>query len=183
MRARVRMARHVPGPEARYAQRRFRPHRLIFATGDRSPRSPRKANALGLTIRGFFISGVRKGSLVSRSKPLSRLHRAPEASGHLLARGRENREALHAPCLDASARAAAGCTRNELAFLTRRQCGAPFERSTAAWVHSPIRCARHCRGVCRGSQESVPRTTLAQLGRAANSFRRSPVRIRHVTTG
>ena len=159
MPARVRMPGHAARPQARSAQRRFHPNQLIFATGDRSPRSPRHANALGLIIRGFFIFGVRKGLSESLYRDCIAL---PKHPGFCWPEAGKTAKALHAPCLDASARAAARCTRNELAFLTRRQCGTSFKRSTAAWVHLPIRCARRCRGVCRGSQEGVPRKTMAE---------------------
>ena len=129
-----------------------------------TPISRGHANALGFQHPGAFFFGVRAKDIHTIN---TRLHRAPEASWLLLARGRENREGAKAPCLDASARAAAGCTRNELGFLTRRQCGT----STNDPQRNGLACPSGARGTAvayAGGRETVFReATLAQLGRAA----------------
>ena len=85
--ARVRMARRAVASR-HAALLRLHLHRLILShRGDRSPRSPEATRTpSGSSTRGRFVSGVRKGI---HHTIKTRLHRAPEASGLLLARGRE----------------------------------------------------------------------------------------------
>ena len=119
-----------------------------------APISRGNANALGFQHPGaFFFSAFAKGS-ITRS---TRVHRAPEASGHAGPRQGKPRRRRDAPCLDASARAARATQRTRIGFFDEKPM-----RNTGRTVHSgagslPARCARRCRGVCRGSGEGVPR--------------------------
>ena len=89
--ARVRTARCADAPNQQAELFRHHHHRLILLhRGDRSPRSPEATRTpSGSSTRGRFVFGVRAREIHTIK---TRLHRAPEASGLLLARGREIRE-------------------------------------------------------------------------------------------
>lgn len=157
--ARVRMARRAVA--SRHAELlRLHLHRLIPPhRGDRSPRSPEATRTpSGSSTRGRFVSGVRKGI---HHTIKTRLHRAPEASGHCWPEAGKRREGAgmrrawmlrHGRQADAVAHGLA---------LSIHVGGANAEhRSNGPQRHGfarPVRCARRCRGVCRGSGEGVPR--------------------------
>lgn len=95
------------------------------------------------------------------------------------------REAL---CPDASARAVRRATATHRALAparigvwrqtSMRSIGRRFRSGTGS---HPVRCARPCRGVCRGTQDGVSKTTaLAQRQERRTQVRRSPVRVRYV---
>ena len=54
---------------------------------------------------------------------------------------------------------------NGLPRFATRQCGVPFDRIVAVRVHTPVRCARRCRGVCLDRNEGIP-ADASSVGRA-----------------
>lgn len=140
--------------------------------GDRSPRFPRNANALGCSP-GVF--------LFRRSHDRS-LQRAPR-TGVKDVRGvpRRGRSCARACCPPRPT--AAGAWHRVRAWISvghGRQRSASSQRSPAAWACVPSG-ARGPAVAHAGRPGAVcPSTTIAQPGSAANALRRSPVQIRHV---
>lgn len=145
---------------------RHRHHRLILLhRGDRSPRSPEATRTpSGSSTRGRFRFGARTKDTHTNKRDCIALPKHPGIAGP---RQGNPRRRMDAPCLDASARAASGCDRTRIgAFDVMSE--APMrnidERSTAVRACMPVRCARHCRGVCRGSGDGVPRSDVSSVG-------------------
>ena len=175
--ARVRMARHIPA--ATHAElSRLHQHRLILAhRGDRSPRSPEATRTpSGSSTRGRFVFWRSQG------KPFQQKRDGIAHPKHpgMLARGRESRAGAGCAVPGCFGTGGGGMHRNGLAVLTSRQCATSLERSTAVRARMPVRCARHCRGVCRGSQEGVARADDSSAWESSGACRWPPVRIRFV---
>ena len=88
--ARVRTARCADAPNQQAELFRHHHHRLILShRGDRSPRSPEATRTpSGSSTRGRFRFGARTKELQDQT----RLHRAPEASGHCWSEAGKHRE-------------------------------------------------------------------------------------------
>ena len=164
--ARVRTARCAFARKRQAELLRQHPHRLILShRGDRSPRSPEATRTpSGSSTRGR----VRFGARTKESHESNAIASRSRSIRALLARGRETpRRRRDAPCLDASARAASGCDRTRIgAFdvMSEAPMRSIDDRSTAVRACMPVRCARHCRGVCRGSGDGVPRSDVSSVG-------------------
>ena len=163
--ARVRTARCADAPNQQAELFRHHHHRLILShRGDRSPRSPEATRTpSGSSTRGRFRFGARTKEY-TRSNAIASRSRSIRT---LLVRGRETpRRRKDAPCLDASARAASGCNRTRIGVfdvMSEALMRNIDERSTAVRACMPVRCARRCRGVCRGSGEGVPRSDVSSV--------------------
>ena len=121
-----------------------------------TPISRGHANALGFQHPGAFSFWRSHKGITRVKRDCIALPKHPDIAGPRQGNPRRRKDA---PCLDASARAASGCDRTRIgAFDVMSE--APMrnidERSTAVRACMPVRCARHCRGVCRGSGDGVP---------------------------
>ena len=130
-----------------------------------TPISRGHANALGFQHPGAFCFWrSRKGNPHDQNAIASRSRSIRALAGPRQGNPRRRKDA---PCLDASARAASGCNRTRIGAFDEAPMRSIDERSTAVRACMPVRCARHCRGVCRGSGDGVPRSDVSSVGRAA----------------
>ena len=148
-----------------------------------APISRGHANALGFQHPGAFCFSR---SQRNRYTQKTRVHRAPEASGHAGPSQGKPRRRRDAPCLDASARAARGMQRTRIgAFGETPQ--APM-RNIARTVHSGAGCVQEhglpgARGAAvahAGDREKVFRERTEAQGKSSGASRWPPVRIRFV---
>ena len=123
-----------------------------------TPISRGHANALGFQHPGAFCFWrSRKGNPHDQNAIASRSRSIRAFAGPRQGNPRRRKDA---PCLDASARAASGCNRTRIGgfdVMSEAPMRNIDKRSTTVRARMPVRCARYCRGVCRGSGEGVPR--------------------------
>ena len=163
--ARVRTARCADAPNQQAELFRHHHHRLILShRGDRSPRSPEATRTpSGSSTRGRFVFGARKRKPTRSKRDCIALPKHPDSADPRQGNPRRRKDA---PCLDASARAASGCNRTRIGVfdvMSEALMRNIDERSTAVRACMPVRCARRCRGVCRGSGEGVPRSDVSSV--------------------
>lgn len=181
--------RYGPSRAARTrAAGRLHPFRLISCPGDRSPRSPRNANALGSASGGVFFCAF--------AMEFMRVFRVigshPQASGHGPPEERDFRCEARKRCARMLGTGGGRMrSRTRIGACTGANAKHLSKGFPAVRARMPVRCARRCRGVCRRPGEGVSRRRwlrgrasvhadyagsnparrhwIAQLGRATDS--------------
>ena len=128
-----------------------------------TPISRGHANALGFQHPGAFSFWRSHKGITRVKRDCIALPKHPDSAGPRQGNPRRRKDA---PCLDASARAASGCNRTRIGVfdvMSEALMRNIDERSTAVRACMPVRCARRCRGVCRGSGEGVPRSDVSSV--------------------